>query len=88
MPKKVKKEKHFFSNKYQSVTHVSTSIFQGLFRSVALVMKKLWAILDFFFTHSGLFTFFYRLVPYLMHKKRELNKILFQRVKQDFISDS
>ena len=35
------------------MTHVSTSIFQGLFknivfRSVALVLKKLWAILDFF----------------------------------------
>ena len=34
------------------MTHVSTSIFQGLFknivfRSVALVIKKLWAILDF-----------------------------------------
>ena len=36
----------FFQNKYESVTHVSTSIFLGLFtnidfRSVALVMKKL-----------------------------------------------
>ena len=35
------------------MTHVSTPIFQGLFknivfRSVALVIKKLWAILDFF----------------------------------------
>ena len=47
----------FFLNKHLSVTHVSTSIFQGLFknkvfRSVALVTKKLWAILEFFFTHS------------------------------------
>ena len=45
----------FCFNKYQSATHVSTCIFQGLFknivfRSVALVTKKLWAILDFFFT--------------------------------------
>ena len=44
----------FVLKKYQSVTHVSTFIFQGIFknivfRSVALVIKKLWAILDFFF---------------------------------------
>ena len=57
MPKKVKKEKHFFSNKYQSVTHVSTSIFQGLFRSVALVTKMLWANLDLFFQTDR--TFYY-----------------------------
>ena len=43
----------FVINKYQYVTHVSTSIFQGLFknkvfRSVALVIKKVWAILDSF----------------------------------------
>ena len=51
MPKKVKKCLKFFFvlNKYQSVTHVFTPIFQGLFktivfRSVALVIKKLWAI--------------------------------------------
>ena len=49
--------------KYQSVTHVSTSIFQGLFkhivfRSVALVIKKSWAILNFF-TPPGLFTALY-----------------------------
>ena len=58
MPKKGstkwKKNIFFVLNKYQSVTHVSTCIFQGLFknivfRSVALVIKKLWAILDFFF---------------------------------------
>ena len=41
------------------MTHVSTPIFQGLFkniafRSVALVTKKLWAILDFF-SQTGLF---------------------------------
>ena len=50
------------------VTHVS--IFQGLFknlvyRSVALVIKKLWAILDFLYTDQT----FYRPVPYHMHKK-------------------
>ena len=49
-----KKVKNIFfdQNKYQRVTHVSKSIFQGLFknkvfRSVALVSKMLWAILDF-----------------------------------------
>ena len=56
MPKKgLKNEKNlvFVLNKYQSVTHVSTCSFQGLFKNivfryVALVTKKLWAILDFF----------------------------------------
>ena len=50
----------FVLNKYQSVTHVSTFIFQGLVRnrSVTLVIKKLWAILDFF-TQPGLFTALY-----------------------------
>ena len=43
----------FVFNKYESVTNVSISIFQGLsrnivFRYVALVTKQLWAILDFF----------------------------------------
>ena len=75
MPKKFKK--FFFWNKYQSVTHVSTSNFQGLFknivfRSVALVIKKLWAILDFFYTLRT----FYRPVPYPMHKKSSLNYYL------------
>ena len=51
--KKWKKIFFFVLNKYQSVTHVSTCIFQGLFknivfRSEALVTKKLWDILDFF----------------------------------------
>ena len=62
MPKKGQKmfKIYFCLKQNQSVTHVSTSIFQGLFknivsRSVALVINKLWAILDFF-THSGLFT--------------------------------
>ena len=56
MPKKSQKNvKNIFFCLKQSVTHVSTPIFQGLFknivlRSVALVPKKLWAILDFFFT--------------------------------------
>ena len=55
MPKKGKKKILFFVlKKYQSVTHISTYIFQGLFknivfRSVALVTKKLCAILDFFY---------------------------------------
>ena len=52
MPKKGKKNEKkifFVSNKYESVAHVSTCIFQGLFkyivfRSVASVTKKLWAI--------------------------------------------
>ena len=54
LKKAQKKEKNIFLvlNKYQSVTHVSTFIFKGLFKdivfiSVALVTKKLWAILDF-----------------------------------------
>jgi len=47
----------------KNVTHVSTSIFQGLFknivfRSAALVIKKLCAILDFF-SQTGLFTSLY-----------------------------
>ena len=61
----------FVLNKYQSVTHVSTCIFQGLFknivlRSVALVTKKLWAILDFFFTDRT----FFRPVPYPINLKK------------------
>ena len=53
------------------MTHVSTPFFQGLsknivFRSVALVIKKLWAILDFFNTLQT----FYRPVPYPMRKKK------------------
>ena len=60
------------------MTHVSTPIFQGLFknivfRSVALVIKKLWAILDFFFTNSRLFTALY---PTLCEKKKINKKIL------------
>jgi len=56
-PKKGQKIKKnifvFVLNKYESVTHVSLSIFQGLFRNkvfryVALVTKQLWAISDFF----------------------------------------
>ena len=43
----------FVLNKYQSVAHASTSIFQGLFkykvfRSLAFVTKKIWAILNFY----------------------------------------
>ena len=59
------------------MTHVSTPIFLGLFkdivfRSVALVIKKLWAFLDFFYTLQT----FYRPVPYPMRKKKKLQKIL------------
>ena len=53
------------------VKKIPKKIFQGLFknivfRSVALVIKKLWAILDIFFTHSRLFTALY---PTLCVKK-------------------
>ena len=71
MPKKGSKNFLFFVlNKYQSVTHVSRCIFQGLFknivfRSVAFVTKKLWAILDVFLTQ----TLFYFLLVYPMHIK-------------------
>ena len=73
MPKKGKKSEekniYFGLNKYQSVTHFSTCIFQGLkniiFRSVALVTKKLCAILDFFSSKDR--TFFSRPVQNAMH---------------------
>ena len=66
MPKKGswKWKKYFFVlNKYHSVTHVSTWIFQGLFKyivfgPVALVTKKLWA-LRFFFYRSDFFSGLY-----------------------------
>jgi len=69
-------KKIFFDlNKYQSVKHVSTCIFQGLFknivfRSIALVTKKLWAILDFF-SKTGLFSALYliNLIKYFFNKK-------------------
>ena len=52
-------------------THVSTFIFQGLFkkivfRSVAFVIKKLWAILDFYTDRD-----FYRPVFYPINKKNK-----------------
>ena len=52
------------------MTYVSTFIFQGLFknrvfRSVALVIKKLWAIIDFYYTLRT----FYHPLPHPMHKK-------------------
>jgi len=54
------------------VKHVSTSIFQGLFRnifsrSVALVTNKLWAIIDFFFKDRT----FCALYPTLCIKKKQ-----------------
>ena len=53
---KIRKKNIFFVlNKYQNVTHVSTCIFQVVFRSVALVTKKLWAILDLFFHKPDIF---------------------------------
>jgi len=67
MPKKGQKNEEkkifFVSNKYESVAHVSTCIFQGLFKyivfgSVALFRKKLLAILDFF-SQNGLFSALY-----------------------------
>ena len=39
MPKKSQKmllNNYFFENKYQSVTHVSTPIFKGLFKKIVL----------------------------------------------------
>ena len=41
----------FVLNKYQKVTHVFKNI---VFRSVALVTKKILDILDFYCTHTGL----------------------------------
>ena len=60
------------------MTNVSTSIFQGLlknivFLSVALVIKKLLAILDFLFYTLQTF---YRPVLYPMRKKKINKKIL------------
>ena len=54
------KKKLFILNKYQSVTHVSIFIFQGLFKNIvfryaAIVTKKLWAILDYFFQRPDFF---------------------------------
>ena len=74
------------------MTHVSTPIFQGLFkiivfRSAALVIKKLRAILDFFYTHSRLFTALY---PTLCVKKKftkESFKLLVMK-SQKFHGDS
>ena len=66
-------------NKYQSVTHVSTSIFQGflfkyiVFRSVALVINKLFSILDFF-TQTRLFTALYTTLW--------INKTFWQKIPQ------
>ena len=58
--------------------HVSTPIFQGIFknivfRSVALFIKKLWAILDFFVHTPDVLT---PHVPYPMHKKKNYKKKL------------
>ena len=46
--KKMPKISCFVSNKYQVVTHVS-KVFKIIVRSVALVTKKIWAILEFLY---------------------------------------
>ena len=56
----------FCLNKYQIVTHVSTFIFQGLFKNItfwyeALVTTKLWAI---FYTDRN---FYHTVTSYPMH---------------------
>ena len=61
---KIEKNIFFVLIKYHSLTHVSTCIFQGLFknivfRSVALVTKKLWAILDLLFHRPDFFSALY-----------------------------
>ena len=45
--------------------HFSRVFKNIVFRSVALVIKKFWGILDFFYTLRT----FYRPVPYPVHKK-------------------
>ena len=74
MPKKRPKNKKnisFVFNIYQSVTHVSTCIFHGLFKTKALVTEKLWAIVDFFLSQLDIFSALY-LIPF------KLKKIFFQ----------
>ena len=79
MPKKGQKFvfKNFVLNKYQSVTHVSTYIFQGLFknivsRSVALDTKNSWAFWIFFTDRT-----FFRPLPFPINQKKYfLTKIL------------
>ena len=74
---------------FKNVKNIKTNIkvFQGLFknivfRSVALVIKKLWAILDFCFTHSRLFTALY---PTLcIKKKKKILQITFYEKSKDF----
>ena len=63
--------------------HVSTPIFQGLFKnivfiSVALVIKKLWAILDFFFYTLDF-------LPYAWKKKLQKNPFKLQPPIKKFI---
>ena len=64
--------------------------FQGLFknivfRSVALVIKKLWAILEIFYTLRT----FYRPAPYPMHKKITKNPLNYYLLKgKKFHGDS
>ena len=80
--KKCKKIFLFVLNKNQSVTHVSTTIFQWLLknlviRTIDLVTKMLWFILDFLIW-IGLFT-----TLYPMHlKKFFLNPLNFYPLKK------
>jgi len=67
-----KSENKFFFKTNIILIHVSTCIFQGplkniVIRSVALVTKKLWAILDFFFHRPDFFP--PCTLPYKLRKK-------------------
>ena len=73
------------------MTHVSTPIFQGLFkniafRSVAFILKKLWAILDFLLHRPDFLP--PCTIPYI-HKKitKYSFKLLFMK-SQKFTGDS
>jgi len=72
------KKKKFVLNKYQSVTHVSLSNFQGLFKNivfryVAFVTKKVMGYFGFFFQRPDFFPPFTQ--PYAL-KKKILQKIV------------
>ena len=81
--KKDEKKIFFFVvNKYQSMTHVYKYIFQGLFknivfRSVALVTKNVWAILDIFFTDLT----FFRPINYYSLKVTKFNGDIVSKIR-------
>ena len=63
--RKMKKYFCFVLNKYQSVTHVSISIFHGLYKNivlryVALVTKKVMGYFRFFFQRPDFFSDLYK----------------------------